>query len=192
MLYWFLRRGMHREPFLVPPPRNSSNETRIELDILIQRQADATHEEIEFSRNMDVIERMYEWYDRETFALTGHGYGYSWFGRMAEKCNGLVNFLKLEFRRPRPYMVAPLVGKELSSLIGDIDTAAYPSGHSCDAWLLSGLLSGMHPEHSVKFKEMALRICDTRMILGVHYPSDIVAGEQTAKVCLDLMQSMET
>lgn len=176
------------EPCHIPdPPRNSSNETRIELDIVIQRQADATHEEIEFSRKMDDILEVYEWFDREAFRLTGKGYGYGWIRDHASRLDGLTNHLKIKYSRPRPYEIAPYMNRTLSSLIGSIDTASYPSGHAADSYFVAGMLSKFHPEHEGEFESMARKIADSRMILGVHFPSDLVAGEMVAAYGLRTM-----
>ena len=179
---------LHGKPCdLSPPPRNSSNETRIELDIVIQRQADATHEEIEFSRRMDDILEVYQWFDREAFRLTGKGYGYGWLRDIAERGDALTNYMKLKFGRPRPYDIAPYMNRTLSSLVGDIDTASYPSGHAADSYLIAKVLSRFHSEHAEEFDSMARRIAESRMILGVHFPSDLVAGEIVATYSLQTL-----
>lgn len=185
---WVREHGEDQQSPLPDPPRNSSNETRIEIQNIIQRQADATHDEIEFARDMDDIEKVYEWFDRETFKLTGVGYGYSTLARWAARNDGMVNWLKLIYRRPRPYLVAPRIGLELNSLIGHIDTASYPSGHAADSFLVATMLGNRHPEHRKAFDGMAWKIADGRMILGVHYPSDLVAGEQLGRLAAGMLE----
>lgn len=85
--------------------------------------------------------------------------------------------LKLVFARPRPELVAHLA---------DTCTASFPSGHamlSAIAYLtLAGLLARVQPRASLRRYVLAVGIALTvlvgasRIYLGVHWPSDVVAG----------------
>lgn len=89
----------------------------------------------------------------------------------------LSSTLKLGFARPRPEIVGHL-DKPLSS--------SFPSGHSMVSAVvyltLGALLARTAPRHRLRIyfvtvgASLALLIGVTRVFLGVHYPSDVLAG----------------
>ncbi len=85
--------------------------------------------------------------------------------------------LKAAFERPRPDLVPHLMRAYFSS---------FPSGHSMMAAVVYGtlgaLLAGLSPRRRLKFYFLALAasasalVGASRVYLGVHYPTDVVAG----------------
>jgi undecaprenyl-diphosphatase len=89
----------------------------------------------------------------------------------------LSNLLKLAFERPRPNLVPHAVR---------VFTTSFPSGHatlSAITYLtLGALLASLHP--SIRFKAyflvlaalLTIAVGISRIYLGVHYPTDVIAG----------------
>jgi acid phosphatase (class A) len=174
----YLRRGY--TIILPPPPRNGSTKTLLELNHIISRMAESTQEEREYAISMDNIENHYTMWANEATKLTGKKYDLEWFWDIGTQGDGFLNYLKVRYNRPRPYQLAPAYGKKIDYIVSDPRTAAYPSGHAFDAWVFAFLLSDIHPDHADDFEAIASRLSDSRMIAGVHYPSDLEAGKAAA------------
>jgi undecaprenyl-diphosphatase len=109
--------------------------------------------------------------------LTDHKY--SAILLLASTCGGLVlnAVLKLGFNRPRPSIVVPVVHAVSSS---------FPSGHAMSAAIVyttvAYLAARLHKRRWARWLVMTAAfivialISISRMYLGVHYPSDVLAG----------------
>ncbi|MCO4754095.1 MAG: phosphatase PAP2 family protein [Bacteriovoracaceae bacterium] len=90
---------------------------------------------------------------------------------------GVIHILKIGFDRPRPDTVSHLV---------DTTTASFPSGHSTIAFVtflsLGFLASKSLNSNRIRAYVIALSVAIasligmSRVYLGVHYPSDVLAG----------------
>ncbi|MBN8998928.1 MAG: phosphatase PAP2 family protein [Rhizobiales bacterium] len=89
----------------------------------------------------------------------------------------LSSLLKIAYNRPRPELVAHIV---------DVSTASFPSGHAMMSAItyltLGALLASVEPNPRLKMFLMGvaffltLAVGLSRVYLGVHYPTDVLAG----------------
>lgn len=93
--------------------------------------------------------------------------------------------LKLVFLRPRPHLDEPLV---------QLVTQSFPSGHAVAATVFYGAACALVFAHTRSrlaralaaglAVAMVLLVCASRVYLGAHYLSDVVAGVAVGTICL--------
>jgi acid phosphatase (class A) len=83
---------------------------------------------------------------------------------------------KSAWNRPRPFEVSTEVDP-----VGDRPGgSSYPSGSSTNGFLTAIVLANMVPEKAVVLFARGREFGDDRVILGVHFPSDVEAGRLAA------------
>ena len=89
-------------------------------------------------------------------------------------------FLKTVINRTRPYEVV-----EGPALIGKVQTdASFPSGHTSTAFTCcTALWKYLKKPYAVSLWVLAILIALSRLYIGVHYPSDVLAGALIGIVC---------
>jgi undecaprenyl-diphosphatase len=84
----------------------------------------------------------------------------------------LYKFLKRTFVRERPY-----VRHSGISLAGaPLDRYSFPSGHTLHAVSFACQACAAFPELTVVVVPLALAIAASRVVLGLHYPTDVLVG----------------
>jgi len=83
--------------------------------------------------------------------------------------------LKRYWNRARPYQYGYLLDLPIypSKTISGGTTPSYPSGHSLQAIAFNKILSKKYPNKSVLLDELENQVHQSRIALGVHFPSDI-------------------
>ena len=56
------------------------------------------------------------------------------------------------------------------------DRFSFPSGHTITAFSILTPLMVLYPEHTIEFSFMGLSIATSRIILGMHFLSDVIVG----------------
>ena len=84
----------------------------------------------------------------------------------------LANILKPAFDRPRP----PAGHPELHPLVALSGSASMPSGHAAGAFAAAVAVGLVHPRLRWPLLLLAGLIALSRVLLGVHYLSDVIAG----------------
>lgn len=87
--------------------------------------------------------------------------------------------LKNTIRRARPADALD----SLSAFIRPSDKFSFPSGHTAAAFLMATLISVFYPLWAPVAYPLAVMIGLSRVMLGVHFPSDIAAGAVLGSLC---------
>jgi hypothetical protein len=101
---------------------------------------------------------------------------------ISEDLGALILQLKSKYQRARPYQVAYYSNMKLhpfETLSGN--TPSYPSGHASQGYFLCSVIAHHYPEKKEELMKLASRIAESRIIWGIHFPSDNAFGIHIAK-----------
>lgn len=87
-------------------------------------------------------------------------------------CLSLYKALKTKAARPRPFDARP--GFHLT--VAPLDRYSFPSGHTLHAVAFTLVLSVYAPPLFLISVPFAILVALSRLILGLHYPTDVAAG----------------
>lgn len=82
------------------------------------------------------------------------------------------HYLKKSTTRPRPYSVSPKITLGTSPL----DQFSFPSGHTLHAVAFAMITTHAYPELGVILYPFTGLVAISRVVLGLHYPSDVAVG----------------
>ncbi|HEY5715673.1 MAG TPA: phosphatase PAP2 family protein [Psychromonas sp.] len=94
--------------------------------------------------------------------------------------------LKHTLRRRRPPQIIP----DFNSIVQASDQFSFPSGHSMAAFTLAGLFTFHFGVIALPLYIWAGLVAISRVILGVHFPTDIVAGALMGTILVYIMVAL--
>ena len=177
------------------PPANSSEQTRAELNYLLQLQQQRTKLDVESSMYMAGVfyslktkpeDSTYNYYRQNLFHV-GRSIG-NWFNpkdlpltadliaHVWQDASYFIWAFKYKYLRVRPYVLDP----DMDNL-EETNWAAYPSGHAANSYVNAYIYQELAPEFLEVFIKDAYDMAHSREIIGVHYPSDSEASRIFAR-----------
>jgi acid phosphatase (class A) len=166
--------------WLAPPPASGSPTALADLQTVLAVQAARTPAEAEAAK-ADADRSVFRFADvlgpnltPATLPRTA-----AFFTRVAQLDKATVKTAKSFWRRPRPSVISSDV-HPLS--VEKPDDWSYPSGHATFGYTAAALLAHMLPEKRVALFGRADIYAQHRVVMGVHYPSDVEAGRVAGAV----------
>lgn len=110
---------------------------------------------------------------KKYWAMVIQGLGAAIFARF-----GVVELIRFFWQKPRPF-----VENQVNLLLDKIDQAAFPSGHAAFFFALSTIVYFYNKKTGIGFFIASILISVSRVFVGVHWPSDILAGALVGILC---------
>ena len=163
--------------FLPPPPADGSADNKAEFDELRAIAARSTPDELAAALKDGKDERPDLFDSTVGFDLMALPETGKLMTMLAEEEGGDVKAAKKYFHRIRPYRADPTV-KTCAPTDPNKAANSYPSGHSTLAFSMGVVLAALLPAKSQAILARASEYAEHRLVCGVHFRSDIVAGQQ--------------
>jgi acid phosphatase (class A) len=102
-------------------------------------------------------------------------------GAFAERLFFVTDEAKRNWSRARPFMLDPSVARCRGLDFDRLRTnGSYPSGHAALGWGVALLLAEVEPERAQALLLRGREFGESRVVCGVHWPSDVEAGRVLA------------
>jgi acid phosphatase (class A) len=161
---------------LSPPPADGSPEQQAEIQRLLDFQAKRTPEDVarmeKYSHLSPYLftDILGDWFNKKDLPLTD-----KLMSEVAAEGKAVVIPAKKQFHRNRPFVTDSRITPALKET-----GFSYPSGHGTGGMTYALVLAEMFPEHKDALIARGKQIGEEREIAGVHYPSDVAAGQKIA------------
>jgi len=163
-------------PTLIEPPfADGSLQWKNEINEIIKLQKNANLEEIDHAleerhlRPEMVAQNVDASLTREKYPKL-----YQLLDNVSDTSRVVNDEAKSFWHTKRPYMV----DKRIHPLIEAHNNPAYPSGHTCGSYTLAHILGLLIPQKRAEFQARAQQIAWHRVLVGMHFPHDLVGGQQ--------------
>jgi acid phosphatase (class A) len=169
---------------LMPPPANDSDQTRREIEQMLQLQAtrtaaDVTRIKAEVKLSPFIFsEVLGSWFNPDDLPATA-----KFLAHVLRTSNKISDHAKEIFKRERPFNLDP----RIQPCVENEKTLSYPSGHATRSMVWALTLAQMFPEHADALIARAVLVGDEREMAGEHFPSDVEAGRTLAKAIFQQM-----
>lgn len=95
------------------------------------------------------------------------------------------NAVKENYDIPRPFVINEAVEPVATAF----PVTSYPSGHTIRAIVYTSVLSDIFPDHAEELTALGREIGYGRVIGGVHYPMDVVAGQTLGNAYMEVIRA---
>jgi acid phosphatase (class A) len=166
---------------LPPPPSDTSEVTRAELDamLLIQERRSVAEAARALSDNEVGIEAFSEALGSSKSLVDLRLPLLNELARKVEDDSSpMIGAAKQAFGRPRPYALE----KRLKPVVPLPGGSSLPSGHATWGYITALMLADMVPERRVQILARADEFGRSRVIAGVHFPSDVESSRVAATI----------
>lgn len=165
-----------------PPARPGSAEYEAQMAIVLWLQKTRTQEQVAFVRTPLDLERFAPLIADELLTVDGAELK-QLMATIIDEIQTDYDTLKAHYDEERPFIANTAVKPAMDAR----PVASYPSGHSIRAIVFARILSELFPERRQALMELARQIGYGRVIGGVHFPMDVVAGQKLGNAYVDVI-----
>lgn len=192
LAFWFCASAQAAEidasKLLPPPPMAGSDAAKAEIAELHAIAASSSAELMEKARFDDGDEKPDMFNAALGFDVTALPLTAKLLNEVAKQEEVESKAAKSYFHRDRPWIVDPSIKTCVTVKPGPAATS-YPSGHTSLGFAMGVVLASVVPEKSQIVLARASEFGEHRLVCGMHFRSDIVAGQEFGTVlALTLMQ----
>lgn len=157
------------------PPADNLTQTRRELDEILSIQASRTPQQVTRVKSESKFTlAAFDYVIGPTFDFKTYPLTESLLNQVAVDVKSVTEEAKAHWDRTRPYDLDPAV----KPAVDKPGNASYPSGHATLGYAWAIVLEQLFPEKKTELLIRADEIGLDRIIAGVHYHSDVVAGKK--------------
>lgn len=171
-----------------PPFAQGSKEQSDEILQMIKMQKSFNLNELELaSREKFLRPEIFILYADRSLTREAYPNLYTLLDRISATSKSVNDNTKEYWNIARPY-----TDKRINMLITPSQGPCYPSGHTSSGMVTSQIIGLLIPQKAADLQKLAKKIAQRRVLVGMHYPHDIVAGEQLSRLIIGgLLQNEE-
>jgi acid phosphatase (class A) len=159
---------------LPPPPAADSLVQRAELEVVLQLQAERTPAQVARAEHVETEDAFVfgadvlgAWFTPANLPRTA-----DFLAKLRDDLQPINAATKQHFNRRRP----PFLDARVQPCVKHPDTGSYPSGHAMRSAIWAGVLGALFPDQAAAFQARATETRWSRLLAGVHNPTDVEAG----------------
>jgi acid phosphatase (class A) len=158
-----------------PPPAADSDAQKEDMALILDWRGKRTQADCDRANRTFYVTFDFLWGENSPFPRPTPAGAQDFFGRIDSDIGAAVRSMKERYRRPRPDIARPCPGP--NSRMKKAGNYSYPSTHAAISRVFAAVLADIAPERKAEFIARADALARDRVIIGVHYPTDIDAGK---------------
>jgi acid phosphatase (class A) len=160
-----------------PPPAKGSPADLADMQAVLAAQADASdaRKAQALADSDETVYAMFSPVLGAKFTAAATPKAAAMFERLGESEDDALDAAKPYFGRTRPWLANP----DVKPIAKPTKSPSYPSGHTTRVCLEAIVMAQIVPEKATEIWARAADYAQSRIIGGMHYPSDVAAGWRT-------------
>ncbi|MDB5298592.1 MAG: acid phosphatase [Phycisphaerales bacterium] len=160
---------------LIGPPDDNSAEHRQEVDAVLRYQESRTPEDVQRCKDEEEVtvfafaSVLGPWFNEKELPITA-----DLMKDVYKQAKDVSAAAKKEWNRMRP----PLADARIKPCVKLESTPSFPSGHATRGMAWAVLLAEIFPDKREAIMARGRQIGDDRALAGMHYPTDVAAGQK--------------